>query len=160
MIRVWKLLKKTTMLIILIILTICIHKVESNSTSADEAHCSKTITKNCEILKENEDEDCCEYGFCCKNAGKNNSYICDDEQVCCPESLLCFRPTSEKKGPTLGELSWVFSVVPLVIVLIFYITRAYMIRRWKRRQLQVQNNQPPETPLQENNWQTNYSPQY
>lgn len=161
MIRVWKLLKIT---IIMMTLTLLVPKVESNSTLASETNCLKIITKDCDILKEDDDKDCCEFGFCCKNAGKNNSHICENQQICCEESLHCYeeKPIEVKKGPTLGELSWVFSVVPLVIILIFFIIRAIMIKRWKRRQLQVQNDQSPElaTHLQENNWQTNYSPRY
>jgi len=165
MISAWNLLKITTIVITFKLLTNNIPKVESNSTATDKTQCIKSIIKNCEILKENDnkDADCCEHGYCCKNTEKNNSYVCDNEEICCLESLHCFRPKNEnRRGYTLGELSWVFSVVPLVIIIIFFIVRAFMLRRWKNRQrieLQNQNNGEAmiSTNNQENHWSTNYN---
>ena len=158
-------LKTTTMMIILTLFTNCLPKVKSNFTSADETHCSKTITKNCELLKhnDNKDDDCCDHGYCCKNAGKtNNSYICQNEEICCYKSLHCFKPTKEDKSLTLGVLSRVFTVVPFLIVVLYFIARAYWARKWKRNrsiEFQFQNNQMSEFPtnLQENNRGTNYA---
>ena len=155
------------MVIILTLPTSCLPKVKSNFTAADETHCLKTITKNCEVLKQNDnkDADCCDHGYCCKNAEKtNNSHVCENEEICCYESLHCFRPTKEDKSLTLGELSWVFTVVPFLIVVLYFISRACWARKWKRNrsiEFQFQNNQLFEFPinLQESNREKNYAAQ-
>lgn len=97
--------------------------------------------------------ECCNHGFCCKDAGENeNKSFCSDPDVCCPSHLHCYPHIENDSRITVGVVAQYFAyVVPVILLLGF----ACNYKRFtKKRQVSLQR-----TVFQNQNYQTTQNPQ-
>lgn len=95
--------------------------------------------------------DCCNHGFCCKEAGEGeNKNVCNESAVCCPSHLHCY-PYNDNRT-TAGDVAKYFAFVVPVIILFVYACNYK--RFFKKRRVNL-----PRTVVQNQNYQTTQIPQ-
>jgi len=108
-------------------------------------------SKNC---TDSIDSDCCNHGFCCKNAGKDeNKNVCSESDVCCPSHLHCYAQVEDDENRiTVGVIAkYMGFVIPIILLVVFVCLRKAFIN--KRR------TSVPSTPSQNQHYQTTQFPQ-